>query len=294
MKAPLSGRLMAALALSHIDFLKPAERLVLFGRCADGEEVAALDQEALARRLGRDFRQAGWTGGLALEAAKKSAEFCSSRGIAMLTIEDADFPPLLREIAQPPFVLFRRGPLPDPSKACAAIVGTRKPSMAAFSKTKKIAAELAGLGIPVVSGLALGIDRAAHEGALAAKGMTIGVLGCGIDQVYPRSHIGLAQKMLSNGGCLLSEYPPGFEPMKFRFPERNRIISGLARSVLVAQAPESSGALITADFALDQGRDLFVLPEGMEGDAGLGCKKLREEGAALVESARDMIADWAL
>jgi DNA processing protein len=288
------NRDMLALALANVDFLKPEERLNLFGKLSGPDDLARLDSAGLEAAIGRRPARARWAPAKAVGAALRAMEFCVKRGIGMACIENGGYPPLLREIAQPPFMVFRRGPFPDPERPCAAIVGTRNPSMAAYSKAKDVARELALKGVPVVSGLALGIDRAAHEGAMAGQGPTIAVLGCGIDAVYPKSHLGLAARILSTGGSVISEYPPGWEPLKFRFPERNRIISGLSRSVLVAQAPTGSGSLITADFALDQGRDLFVLREGMEGEDGAGTRRLAEEGAAIASGADDMIADWAV
>jgi DNA processing protein len=283
---------LLAISLSMIEALKPEERLAVFGRLRDSSELAALGLDGLRAITGRAFPRASVDTRCAVREAERALDFCAKRGIGFCCIEDREYPPLLREIAQPPFAIFYRGRLPDPERPCAAIVGTRQPSMEAFLGARRIARELAEKGVPVVSGLALGIDRAAHEGALSAKGATLAVLGTGIDSVYPSSHRELASLILASGGCILSEYPPGFKPLKHRFPERNRIISGLSRSVLVAQAPEKSGALITAEFALDQGRDLFVMAQGIEGERGAGSRKLAEEGACVAHCANDIVAEW--
>jgi DNA processing protein len=141
--------------------------------------------------------------------------------------------------------------------------------------------------------LARGIDAFAHRGCVEALGKSVAVLACGLDRIYPRSNATLAGRLLESGGCVIGEYPPGEEPLKFRFPERNRIIAGLARSVVVIEAPEKSGALITADFALEQGKDLFVFSGTLDSPRGAGTKRLAFDGAPAVSSAREVLASWA-
>jgi DNA processing protein len=140
--------------------------------------------------------------------------------------------------------------------------------------------------------LARGIDGAAHAGCVKGKGKTCAVLGSGIDTIYPKEHKKLALDILQSGGLLLSEYPPGRQPARYQFPERNRIISGLSRGVVVVEAPVKSGALITADFVLEQGRDLFVHADGMTGNSGEGTRRLYQEGAKSISSFGDILADW--
>lgn len=285
-------RRLLALGLSLVEALRPEDRLAVYGRLCDAGELELLGLEGLRAITGRAFPRASVDTRRTVREAERLMEYCSRRGIGFASIDDPEYPPLLREIAQPPFAVFFRGRLPDPERPCAAIVGTRQPSMEAFVRARRIAYELGLRGVPVVSGLALGIDRAAHEGALESLGTTVAVLGTGIDSVYPSSHRELAAAILGSGGCLMSEYPPGWKPLKHRFPERNRIISGLSRAVLVAQAPERSGALITAEFALDQGRDLFVMEGGLEGELGAGTRKLREDGACVAGGADDILKEW--
>jgi DNA processing protein len=170
-------------------------------------------------------------------------------------------------------------------------VGTRVPTEAAKQAAFALGRDLAAAGVVVVSGLARGIDGQAHRGAVEA-GLTVAVLGNGIDTVCPGGHEGLARKILATGGALVSEYGPGEPAFGYRFVERNRIISGLARSVVVVQAPARSGALITADFALDQGRDVVVHEAGLEGDRGAGTRALAVQGAPVVKTVADVLALW--
>jgi DNA processing protein len=155
----------------------------------------------------------------------------------------------------------------------------------------RLGRDLAASGVVVVSGLARGIDGQAHRGALEA-GLTVAVFGCGIDQISPSGHLGLARKIAASGGTLVSEYGPGEPAFGYRFVERNRIISGLARSVVVVQAPARSGALLTADFALDQGRDVVVHEAGLEGDRGAGTKALVDQGAPVIADAGGLLELW--
>jgi DNA processing protein len=154
--------------------------------------------------------------------------------------------------------------------------------------------DFARAGVPVVSGLALGIDAFSHRGNLEGGGATVAVLGSGLDMVYPASNRGLARRILEQGGALLSEYPPGTRPAKWNFPARNRIIACLARAVVIVEAPEKSGALITADFALQMGRDLFVASAGTASVKGGGTRSLAEDGAKVVSGAGSILRDWGL
>jgi DNA processing protein len=204
------------------------------------------------------------------------------------------YPPQLREVYDPPAVLFFRGTLPDPEKPLAAVVGTRRPSPAGAAQAYDIGRELGAAGLSVVSGLALGIDALAHRGNLDGGAATFAVLGSGADEIFPSGNRALAKRILETGGSLLSEYPPGTVPRPWRFPARNRIISGLARGVVIVEAPARSGALITARFALEQGRDLWVASAGAASPRGAGTAKLAEEGAGIIESAAGVLAEWNL
>lgn len=211
-----------------------------------------------------------------------------------ITKNDKEYPSLLREIPGTPnqiFVLGNPALLSEPS---VAIVGTRKATNEAQTNAKQIAREFSNRSIPVVSGLALGIDAAAHEGALAGIGKkTIAVLANGLQEIYPRQHLALAQKILQNNGAIISEYPFGTPPLPHQFLERNRIVSGLALATIVIEAPEHSGAIRTANNAMEQGREVFVLP----GPAGhphyRGSHMLIRNGARLVASWNDLEEDLA-
>jgi len=230
--------------------------------------------------------------------AEHDAAAARLRGINMVSWHSPAYPPLLREIYDPPVLLFFRGVLPNPESPLAAVVGTRKPSPQAAAQAFDIARGLARGGISVVSGLAFGIDATAHRGNIEGGAPTVAVLGSGVDEVYPSSNRPLARRILETGGALLSEYPPGASPHKWSFPARNRIIAGLARGVLIVEAPQKSGARITARFAVDYNRDLWVASAGVaaEGDRSRfdrrGSTKLAAEGAQIIHDASDILKAW--
>ncbi len=204
--------------------------------------------------------------------------------IGVVRLGEAGFPPLLTVIDGPPKRLFYRGQLDALERPCVAVVGARNCTRDGRAAAERFAAHLGECGVTVVSGLAHGIDTAAHQGALAAGGQTVAVLGCGADRIYPARNTSLAHRILTGGGALLSEYEPGTPPAKHRFPERNRIISGLSTAVLVVEASERSGSLITARVALEQGRDVLAVPGAIGNATSAGCLRLIREGAALVDS----------
>ncbi len=199
------------------------------------------------------------------------------------------YPPLLREIAKPPSCLYIQGGL-DHARPHIAIVGTRRATAAGRDIAKRMARDLGCAGAVVVSGLAMGIDTAAHEGAVEAGAPTVAVLGNGLDAIYPRQNYKLAERILACGGALISEYPEGTPSYPDNFLTRNRIISGLSRGVIVIEAPERSGALSTAAHALDQNRDVFVVPGPVSHPNYAGAHRLIQQGAALVTSAEDVLA----
>jgi DNA processing protein len=204
------------------------------------------------------------------------------------------FPRKLAEIPDPPRGIFLSGHLPPESALMVAIVGTRRATPAGKSLARSFACTLARRGIVIVSGLAFGIDAAAHEGALDAKGLTLAVLPCGLDRTYPRSHETLTRKILENGGALISEYSPGTDALPYRFLERNRIVSGLARGTLIIEAPERSGALATARFTAEQGRDCFVVPGPVTHPNFMGSHQLIRKGAELVTCPEEILETWGL
>lgn len=213
-------------------------------------------------------------------------------GLQVVDCEDPAYPPLLREIHDPPLVLYYRGHLDAVKGACIAVVGTREATGYGIDLAKKLGYQLAFAGIGVVSGLARGIDTAAHQGALAAKGRTAAVLGCSLDQVYPAENEVLAERMAEAGGCVLSEFCLGTPPDRQTFPMRNRIVSGLSKGLLVIEAARASGAMITARQALEQGRQVFAVPGRIDHPQSGGCHQLIKDGARLVESVEDVLAEF--
>ncbi len=210
-----------------------------------------------------------------------------------ITESSANFPSLLREIPDVPKILYLRGTLPDASIPCIAIVGTRKATVQGKQTAKTIALELAKRGVVIVSGLAFGIDAAAHEGALAANGTTIAVLGNGIDSIYPSSHESLGMRILASGGAILSEYPAGIPAYPNQFLARNRIVSGLSIATIIIEAPHRSGTLVTAKHALDQGREVFVVPGTANHPNFKGSHELIRSGARLVQNVDEILEDLA-
>jgi len=206
--------------------------------------------------------------------------------VRLISYWDDDYPALLREIHDPPALLYLRGKLPG--KDCFAVVGSRRATAAGLQLTWEISTVLANHAICIVSGLARGVDSAAHRGALDAGGSTIAVLGCGIDRIYPPENARLHAKLLEEN-AIISEYPPGTPPLAGHFPGRNRIISGLSRGVLIVEAAEKSGSLITGDFALEQGRELFAIPGAVQSPYSKGTNRLLKEGAQLVTEPVDIL-----
>lgn len=208
---------------------------------------------------------------------------------ALITIEDPDYPGLLRQIPAPPPLLFVRGNIGCLNLPQIAIVGSRNPTNGGLENAQRFAEYLAGNGFAITSGLALGVDAAAHQGALAAQGKTIGVMGTGIDIIYPSRHRQLAQQILEAGGLLVSELPLGAGSKAAHFPQRNRIISGLSYGVLVVEAAIQSGSLITAKTALQQNREVFAIPGSIHNPLARGCHQLIRQGATLVETGKDIV-----
>lgn len=214
--------------------------------------------------------------------------------IRTITQNDAEYPELLREIAQPPAQLYVRGTIP--SGQCFAVVGTRMPTPYGKALTPKLVEPLARAGLVIVSGLAYGVDALAHEAALAVGGHTVAVLGTGIDEesLYPRKHRKLARKIVERGGAVISEYAPGTGAMKHHFPARNRIVAGMSVGTLVVEAKEKSGALITAKFAVEENRDVFALPGSVTSAHSVGPNRLIQQGATPVLSPADILDAYGL
>jgi DNA processing protein len=230
------------------------------------------------RRFRRDFDGATYRARLA------------EQGLRFMGLFDAEFPPLLAAIHDPPPGLFIRGHAEADllARPGVAVVGARACSTYGSQVARALGRELAGAGLVVVSGMARGIDGDAHRGALEAGGQTVAVLGCGVDRDYPASHAQLAREIAASG-LIVSEYGPGVEPAPWRFPARNRIIAGLARAVVVVEARERSGALITADLALEEGRDVYAVPGEITSALSLGTNGLIRLGATLITGSGDVL-----
>lgn len=227
-----------------------------------------------------------------LSSARKILDACVTKGIRILTVLDKQYPNRLRSIQDPPTILYYYGTVPDFDRLAAiGVVGTRKASAYGLMAARKLSAQLTAHGGLVVSGMAAGIDAQASLGALDAGGSTVCVLGCGVDHIYPAENRELYHRVLRDG-CVLSEYPPGTRPAKWNFPRRNRIISGLSCGVLVVEAPENSGTMITARDARSQGRDLFVVPANIDSPYSYGSNALLQDGAKPVFSGWDVLTEY--
>lgn len=225
------------------------------------------------------------------EACLRFAEAESRRiedaGVRLLTFLDADYPRRLFEIGDPPPLLYLRGRVASWEPAIA-VVGSRRATREGLKVAERLSTELAAAGVLVVSGLARGIDTAAHRGALAGGGATLAVLGCGLDVAYPPENMVLTD-LIAEAGCIISEFPMGTQPLAEHFPRRNRIISGLSRGVLVVEAVEKSGSLITARYALDQGREVLAVPGPISSLSNRGSNRLIKQGAQLVDCLEDIL-----
>lgn len=226
---------------------------------------------------------------LAQHLAADLAYIDSQPNLHCIDIEHSDYPELLRHIPKPPPILFVRGNLGCLSLPQIAIVGSRHPSAGGNENAERFAHYLAERGFAITSGLALGVDAAAHRGALNAGGKTLAVMGTGIDLIYPSRHRQLAQQIIDSGGALISEFPLGTASHAANFPQRNRIISGLSGGTLVVEAAVQSGSLITAAYALQHNREVFAIPGSIHNPLARGCHQLIRQGATLVETAQDIL-----
>ncbi|MBU1026266.1 MAG: DNA-processing protein DprA, partial [Candidatus Margulisbacteria bacterium] len=217
-------------------------------------------------------------------------EVSFSDDIKISTLDDKNYPKSLKNIFDPPSILYQSSCLLPKDEKAIAIVGTRRASHYGKKVARDLARELSSLGLTIVSGMALGIDTAAHEGALEAGGRTIAVLGCGIDVCYPPRNKGLMER-IKQSGAIVSEFPPGTEPEGWTFPQRNRIISGLSLGTIVIEGGYKSGAMITAKLALDQGREVFAIPGNIESELSRGPHWLIKQGAKLVEGVEDILEE---
>ena len=283
----MKGRNLICQAIDLIDSLRSGEKIALAERILSKGDFCEISESFLARFIGR--RPALKTNPMELlDRAERLLERCERDRIGCLTWGDDDYPANLSVIHDPPFRLYYRGQALRRDWEGIAVVGTRLPTMGGKEEAFQFGLELASMECPLISGLALGIDGEAHKGALAGRGRTVAVLGSGVDLLTPARNRQIGQDILINGGTVLSEYAPGTPAARWRFPARNRIIAGLSQAVVVVQAPRRSGALITAEFALDEGRDVVITPAGIWAE---GTVRLQRAGAAVVESAFDILRE---
>lgn len=281
------------IALKAADGVGPVLFRRLLERFESPDRVLSASSAALASVRGvTDSVAAAIQGDRCRRFAEEECVKLSRSGARLLTFLDAEYPRRLFEIGDPPPLIYLRGVVPvwEPS---VAVVGSRRASREGLKAAEQLSEQLASLGVRVVSGLARGIDTAAHRGALKGAGCTIAVLGCGVDILYPTENRELADRIVRSG-CIMSEFPMGTQPLAEHFPRRNRIISGLSRGVLVVEAAEQSGSLITARYALDQGRDVMAVPGPISSAASRGSNRLIKQGAQLVDCVDDILSALTL
>lgn len=283
------------LSLAFTPGLGPATLKKLVERFGSARQILAASPKALEECpfLRKDSLAALCNQRPSAEAADRELRLAEKTGATLLCWDDPLFPPLLKEINDPPSILYVLGSPQLLSAPGIAMVGARAASSYGLQVAEHLATELARNGLVITSGFALGIDTAAHRGALAADGKTIAVMGCGLDIVYPSQNKKLHEQIAARG-AIISESPLGTMPEGFRFPARNRIISGLSLGVVVVEAAHRSGTLITAHQALEQGRDVFAIPGRIDSPKSEGCHRLIQEGAKLVHNAADILGELAL
>ena len=281
------------LIISLLPGLRITDRILQLQAIDREEELYIQSKRDIEKIIKHEIKQF-WDISEIYDRAGRIDTICRMRSIEWVSWRSENYPPLLREIYDPPSVIYYRGDLPNPEKPLLGMVGTRKPAPEASDQAYKLSFEMGRARFSVVSGLALGIDAMSHRGNLSGGAPGYAVLGSGVDEIYPSANRPLAKRILDSGGALISEYPPGTRPSKWTFPARNRIISALSRSVLIVQAPEKSGALITAAFALEHGKDLWVASSGANPSvtAGRGTCKLAEEGAPVIFTVHDILEKW--
>lgn len=283
---------LALLLLNQVSFLSKEEFLNLIRVFKEPASIVARENE-------RSLAGVSQVGGRLLSALKKiekifnaerELERCEKEGICLINILEDAYPVNLKEIYDPPLVLYVKGDISSFHKAAVAIVGSRLSSIYGEEVARRFASKLAGWGLTVVSGLARGIDSAAHRGALEIKGRTVAVLGSGIDVIYPKENRALFDEVAGRG-ALVSEFPLTTPPLKQNFPRRNRVISGLSLGVLVVEAHEKSGSLITVRSAIEQGREVYAVPGKLNAPMSRGTNQLLKDGAKLVLEPEDILSD---
>lgn len=282
----MSDEMIPWIRLNMAEGLGIPKKIELLSMVPDPADLFALRREELVRLGVRGEAAESLLEPKYLQEAEGIMERADKSGIRIVTLAQREYPEMLRYIHDPPLVLYVKGKIPK--EVTIGIVGSRKASGYGMDAAFKLAGDLASTGCTIVSGMARGIDTAAHTGALHTGGQTIAVLGCGPDRAYPPENRGLMER-IADHGAVLSEYPPGSIPAQFHFPVRNRIISGISLGVLVVEAGDKSGSLITAQSALEQGREVFAVPGNINHYNSMGTNKLIREGAKLVLTVNDIL-----
>lgn len=272
--------------LGAITVKRMVERFGSFSAVFEASEHALLNVQGIGSEKAHVFYDA-----LRHVRAEDELERAAKKGVRLITWVDDGYPALLKQIADPPLVLYVAGSAEALSMPAVALIGTRHPTVYGRETARRLGFQLAGAGYTVVSGLANGIDTEAHTGAVQAKGRTVAVLGGALDCLFPKENAGLARQMVDLGGAVVCEYPFGRQPDRQTFPMRNRIVSGLCKGVLVVEAPHNSGTLITVNQALDQNRCVMAVPGRIDSPASQGCHMLLREGARLVTTAEEVIEE---
>ena len=276
------------LAALHLPYIGPKRILRWLNFFSDIQTLFSASQEdlraaSLSEREIKVLKQIDWG------VIEKELAWTGQPGCAIVTLQDAAYPSLLKQIPDPPLVLYVRGNVSALSQSQIAIVGSRHATVSGLKHAKQFAAELSQAGFTITSGLALGIDSACHRSVLEAKGCTVAVCGAGLHHIYPSTHIALAEAIVTSGGALISEFPLSESARPGYFPRRNRIISGLSLGVLVVEAGLKSGSLTTARHASEQGREVFAIPGPIHYPLSRGCHALIRQGAKLVENIQDIL-----
>jgi DNA processing protein len=280
----------AWLALALVEGLAPRKAFDIAAFFGDPAAVLAASRAAL-EAVALDDRLIDGIAG-ARERARRERDAVARAGATIITWGDEGYPLRLRSIADPPLALFVRGALDEPDAAAVAIVGARRAGEYGRRIAEDLGRGLAQVGLTVVSGLAAGIDGAAHRGALDGGGRTIAVMATGVDRIYPPWHADLGLE-IARQGALVTEFPLGSSPLQFRFPQRNRMISGISMGTVVVEAAERSGSLITAEYAVEQGREVFAVPGPIATAHHRGCHRLIQQGAKLVTDVDDVLEEIA-
>ena len=284
-------------AIGAVGGISRSKTLKLVQALGSGQAVyEAEPQQLLAAGVVKEEAVAAFTDKRRKDVPGRLQRFCDQQGVRLISYQDADYPQSLLRIADPPLVLYVKGALPVAGYALA-VVGSRECTEYGKKAAKLFTKDLALRGIPIISGGARGIDTEAHEACLSVGGKTVAVLGCGLDIAYPEENAGLFERIVRSGGAVISEYAPGMRPLAKNFPARNRIIVGLSQGVLVAEAKLKSGAIITANIAADEGRDVYCVPGNIFDATSKGCHELIRTGAKLVDTPQDILEDkvqWEL